>query len=94
MEFSNLNNAEFVKVYSDRIYVWHGACHIAILNKNLERTGDISINFNDCHKAEDLRKVKQTIEWAEDEIFMDEDFTDDMFVNYEYETGQDLEAQA
>ena len=93
MELSNLNNAQFVKVYSDRIYVWHGACHIAILNKNLERTGDISVNFNDCRVFEEHVKVKETIEWHEDETFMDENYTVDMFYEYEYNTGQDLEAQ-
>jgi hypothetical protein len=41
-----------------------------------------------------IDKIKQSIEFHEDDLFMDEDFTDDMFVNYEYETGENLEKQA
>ena len=41
-----------------------------------------------------IDKIKQSIEFHEDDLFMDEDFTDDMFVSHELETGEDLEEQA
>ena len=40
-----------------------------------------------------IDKIKQSIEFHEDDLFMDEDCTDDMLWQHWLETGEDLEIQ-
>ena len=91
MELSKLNNAFFVKVYEDsqRVYVWFGGLGVSIYDLELNE-----IDYFTMAEYPSIDKIKQSIEFHEDDLFMDEDFTDDMFVSHELETGEDLEEQA
>ena len=97
MKLSNLNDARFVKVYEDsqRVYAWFGGLGVAIYDFELTEIDYFTMGFSDCNsRVDELEKVKQSIELHEDELFTDEDCTDDMFVSHEMETGEDLETQA
>ena len=97
MELYNLNNARFVKVYEDsqRVYAWFGGLGVSIYDFELIEMDYFTMEFSDCNsRVDELEKVKYSIEHHEDDLFADEDCTDDMFVNHEYETGEDLETQA
>ncbi len=91
MKLSNLNNAFFVKVYEDsqRVYAWFGGLGVSIYDLELNEIDYFTIGTD----YPSLDKMKSAIEFHEDDLFADEDSTDDIFVNYEDETGQDLEAQ-
>ncbi len=91
MKLSNLNNAFFVKVYEDsqRVYAWFGGLGVSIYDLELNEIDYFTIGTD----YPSLDKMKSSIEFHEDDLFADEDSTDDIFVNYEDETGQDLEAQ-
>ena len=101
MKLANLNNARFVKVYEDsqRVYAWFGGLGVSIYDFELNEIDYFTMDFsnfsNHCNSRVRLfTLVKQTIELHEDELFMDEDCTNDMFVSHELETGEDLEMQA
>ncbi len=91
MKIANLNDAQFVKVYEDsqRVYAWFGGLGVSIYDFEFNEIDYFTTGTD--HPS--LNTVKFAIEVSEDDLFMDEDYTDDIFVNYEYETGQDLEAQ-
>ena len=90
MKIANLNDAYFVKVYEDsqRVYVWFGGLGVSIYDFELNE-----IDYFTMAEYPSIDKIKQSIEFHEDDLFMDEDFTDDMFVSHELETGEDLEEQ-
>jgi hypothetical protein len=84
MELSKLNNAFFVKVYEDsqRVYAWFGGLGVSIYDLELNE-----IDYFTMAETSELYGVIRTIELHEDEIFLDEDCTDDMFITHEMETG-------
>ena len=90
MELSKLNNAFFVKVYEDsqRVYVWFGGLGVSIYDLELNE-----IDYFTMAEYPSIDKIKQSIELHEDELFADEDCTDDMFITHEMETGFWQEAQ-
>ena len=91
MELSKLNKAYFVKVYEDsqRVYAWFGGIGVSIYDLELNEIDYFTTGVN----YPSLNAVKFAIEISEDDLFMNEDCTDDMFVSHEMETGEDLEAQ-
>ena len=96
MELYNLNNARFVKVYEDsqRVYAWFGGLGVSIYDFELIEMDYFTMEFSDCNsRVDELEKVKQSIELHEDELFTDEDCTDDMLWQHWLETGEDLEIQ-
>lgn len=92
MELSKLNDAYFVKVYEDsqRVYAWFGRpLGISIYDLELNE-----IDYFAMAEYPSVDEVRLAIEIHEDDLFTDENCTDDIFVNHEIETGEDLEAQA
>ena len=95
----NLDGAQLVRVYtskegSERVYAWFGGLMVSVYDAELNEI-DV-FNFENGRLVEfgDLVKlVEQLIDTHEDEIFIDEEHTDDMFYTHEFETGEDLETQ-
>ena len=103
MELANLENldgAEWVLVFTskegdERVYAWFGGCVVSILAAELNEIDVFSLDLQRLGEKENLRlRVDQQIEIHEDDRFMDEEHTDDMFYTHEFETGEDLEVQA
>ena len=98
MELANLENldgAEWVRVFTskegdERVYAWFGGVMVTILDAELN---ELDVFNLDCSKTPTLERVNQQIEIHEDDRFMDEEHTDDMFYTHEFETGEDLETQ-
>ena len=95
----NLDGARLVRVFTskegdERVYAWFGGLMVSIYDAELNEI-DV-FNFENGRLVEfgDLLKlVEQLIEIHEDEVFIDEEHTDDMFYSHEFETGEDLETQ-
>ena len=92
----NLDGAELVRVFTskegdERVYAWFGGLMVSIYDAELNEI-DV-FNFG-CSKTPTVEIVNQQIEIHEDDRFMDEEHTDDMFYTHEFETGEDLEMQA
>ena len=95
----NLDGARLVRVFTskegdERVYAWFGGLMVSIYDAELNEI-DV-FNFENGRLVEfgDLVKlVEQLIATHEDEIFIDEEHTDDMFYTHEFETGEDLETQ-
>ena len=88
----NLNDAKLVKIYTGeggtRVYAWFGTKGYEIYDENLNNIDFISMaGLENPSEA----KVRKSIENKEDEIFNEENFTDDIFYSYEFDTGEDLE---
>ena len=90
MNISKLNKAKFVKVYEDseRLYAWFGGFGVSIQDLELNE-----IDYFTLAEYPSIDKIKQSIELHEDELFADEDCTDDMLWQHWLETGEDLEIQ-
>ncbi len=96
MVLANLDGAKYIKVYSNsqRLYAWFGGYGISVYDFNLNEIDYFTIWTSQSHNHDAFeKKVKLTIETHEDEIFMEENFTVDMFYEHEFDTGEDLEAQ-
>ena len=100
MELANLENldsAELVRVFTskegdERVYAWFGGESVSIYDAELNEVDVFTI---DRLKDDNWPKVvAQFIEIHEDEIFTDEEHTNDMFYTHEFEPGEDLETQA
>ena len=99
LNLENLDGARLVRVFTskegdERVYVWFGGLSVSIYDAELNEI-DV-FNFENGRLVEfgDLLKlVEQLIEIHEDEVFIDEEHTDDMFYTHEFETGEDLETQ-
>ena len=95
----NLDGARLVRVFTskegdERVYAWFGGLMVSIYDAELNEI-DV-FNFENGRLVEfgDLVKlVEQLIEIHEDEVFIDEEHTNDMFYSHDYETGEDLETQ-
>ena len=90
----NLNNAKLVKVYTSeggtRVYAWFGDKGYVIHDENLNDMDFIPMSgLKNPSEAE----VRKDIENKEDEIFNEENFTDDIFYSHDFDTGEDLETQ-
>ena len=92
----NLDGACLVRVYTskegdERVYAWFGGLMVSIYDAELN---EIDVFTIDRLEGDDWPKVvEQFIEIHEDERFIDEEHTDDMFYSHEYETGEELERQ-
>ena len=99
----NLDGACLVRVYTsieseERVYIWFGGIYVGIYNSELEEIDCFALpdeKFLElASKLEEKRRwVDQQIEIHEDEQFIDEPFTDDIFYSHDYNTGEDLEVQ-
>jgi hypothetical protein len=95
----NLDGARLVRVYTskegdERVYAWFGGLMILIYDAELNEIDVFSFENGRLVESDALLKlVEQLIETHEDERFMDEDHTDDIFYAHEWNTGQDLERQ-
>ena len=93
--YKNFEKANKLGVFNSAIGVDLGGLGVAIYDFELTEIDYFTMGFSDCNsRVDELEKVKYSIEHHEDDLFADEDCTDDMFVNHEYETGEDLEMQA
>jgi hypothetical protein len=78
----NLDGARLVRVYtsqegSERVYAWFGGSMVSIYDAELNEIDVFSI---DRLPGDDWPKVVEAfIEIHEDEIFMSEEYTDDIF---------------
>ena len=94
-----LDGARLVRVFTskegdERVYAWFGGLMVSIYDAELNEI-DV-FNFENGRLVEfgDLVKlVEQLIEIHEEERFMDEGYTDDIFYSHEYATGEELEIQ-
>ena len=86
----NLDLAKYVRVYDDRVYAWFGGLGISIYNLDLEEIDMFTLPHVDF---QDTVNVKIAIEDHEDELFIAEKYTDDMFYSHYDAGGEDLEAQ-
>ena len=96
MNISKLNKAQFVKVYEDseRVYAWFGGFGVSIYDLELNEIDYFTVvNLSPKEYWTHFDKVKLEIELHEDELFADEDCTDDMLWQHWLETGEDLEVQ-
>ena len=84
MELSKLNDAYFVKVCEDsqRVYAWFGGLGISIYDLELNE-----IDYFTMAEYPSFDEVKLAIEIQEDDLFTDENCTDDIFVSHEMETA-------
>ena len=95
----NLDGANLVRVFTskegdERVYAWFGGLMVSVYDAELNEI-DV-FNFENGRLVEFgalLKLVEQLIEIHEDEVFIDEEHTDDMFYTHEFETGEDLETQ-
>lgn len=96
----NLDGAQLVRVYTskegdERVYAWFGGLMVSVYDAELNEIDVFSFeNGRLVELGALLKLVDQLIEAHEDERFMDEEHTDDMFYDHDYETGEDLEAQS
>lgn len=97
----NLDGAMLVKVYtsqegSERVYAWFGSTSVSIYDGELNGidifTFPMSV-FDNVDGTRHHQVVDRLIEEHEDAVFDQESFTDDIFVNYEFDHGEDLEVQ-
>ena len=86
----NLDLAKYVRVYDNRVYAWFGGLRITIYNHDLEEIDIFHLPHVDF---QDPVNVKIEIEDHEDELFMSENYTDDIFYSHDLVTGEDLETQ-
>ena len=86
----NLDLAKYVRVYDNRVYAWFGGLGISIYNHDLEEIDIFHLPHVDFR---DTVNVKIEIEDHEDELFMSENYTDDIFYSHDLVTGEDLETQ-
>jgi len=97
----NLDGAELVRVFTskegdERVYAWFGGQQVSIYDVELNEIDVFTIASLDFRTKTDLvfLAVNQLIEIHEDDRFMDEEHTDDMFYDHAYETGEELETQS
>lgn len=86
----NLDLAKYIRVYDNRVYAWFGGLGISIYNLDLEEIDMFTLPHVDF---QDTVNVKIAIEDHEDELFMSENYTDDIFYSHDLVTGEDLETQ-
>ena len=95
----NLDGARLVRVFTskegdERVYAWFGGLMILIYDAELNEIDVFSFENGRLVEFGDLLKlVEQLIEVHEENRFMDEGYTDDIFYSHEYETGEELETQ-
>jgi hypothetical protein len=81
----NLDGARLVRVYtsqegSERVYAWFGGSMVSIYDAELNEIDVFNIeNGRLVEFGALLKLVDQLIEVHEDEIFMSEEYTDDIF---------------
>ena len=101
MTVSNLNGALLVKVYGaredqERVYAWFGSSQIHVYNSDLCEV-DVFTNYDlteaFCPMDELTLRAERLIDEYEDEHFTRAPHTNDIFYDYEFEEGVDLEAQ-
>ena len=99
---SNLNGAKLIRVFSDgtdsrceRVYAWFGGSQVHIYQWQQERLVEVDLFTNysilTAFCVEDAANL--VIEEYEDALFDGEEHTDDIFYNFEFEEGEDLEVQ-
>jgi hypothetical protein len=94
-----LDGARLVRVFTskegdERVYAWFGGLMVSIYDSELNEIDVFSFeNGRLVEFGALLKLVEQLIEVHEDERFMDEEHTNDMFYSHDYETGEDLETQ-
>ncbi len=99
----NLDGAQLVRVYTSQegdecVYAWFGGIYVCIYNSELKEIDCFALpdeKFLELANKPDekARWVDQQIEIHEDERFVGELFTDDIFYSHEWNTGVDLETQ-
>ena len=99
----NLDGAQLVRVYTsvesnERVYAWFGGIYVCIYNSELEEIDCFALpdeKFLELANKPDekSRWVEQQIEIHEDDYFIGEQYTDDIFYSHEWNTGKDLEVQ-
>jgi len=103
---SILNGAKLVRVFSDgtdgreeRVYAWFGGSQVHVYQWQQERLlarlveVDVFTNYNIFNSFCVEDAVDLIISEHEDALFDNDEHTDDIFYDYEFEEGVDLETQ-
>ena len=94
----NLDGARLVRVYTsqegyERVYAWFGESQVSIYDTELKEIDVFNIDLFPMKPTVEVNVVESYIEIHEDEWFMKEVHTNDMFYDHAYETGEELETQ-